>query len=230
MRLRATLILLACCAVSPSAHAKKDDDKYVNPERYHCVARSSTEIGETAARRELDGEGKLVSSTASWWPRREYREPGAQISAGWHIAPDDPERFVNGWFNGKIEVGTRKEPLVPRSKKLRMEITTHLEFGPLSWPPRGFASEFRKWNDYAYSTYGAKADWHDLYAMAKGAGQIFIIARDKDGKLLGSDKVELETLSKVESEVIRLSKEVFEMENDYKASCEHEEANNIIVV
>lgn len=229
MPLPARIAIIASLLLAGPTQAGEKPSQFINPERYRCVATTKTDLGETSARYELDGDGNLVSFFGSWWPLPPRYPGDARMQAGWRLSPTEPGKIMGGWFSGKVAVGTRDEPRIAKSAKFRMEITTHLDDGPLNWPQRGFASDFHKWRDYATSSLGVTADWDDLYAMAKGSGQLFIIARDKKGTILGSHRIEYDLLRQVHDEVVRLSQESAAMAADYRAKCEHEEANNIIV-
>lgn len=225
----ARIAIVATLLLAGPVQAGEKQSQYINPERYHCVASTETDIGVTSARYMLDGEGNFVSFFGSWWPRSRHYSRGAGLLAGWRLSPTEPGKIIGGWFTAKIDVGTRNEPRIPKSAKFRMEITTHLDDGPLNWPQRGFVSDFHKWRDYANSSLGVNADWEGLYAMAKGAGELFIIARDKKGTILDSHRIEYDLLRQAQGEVIRLSQESVAMAASYREKCKHEEANNMVV-
>lgn len=220
------LVLLITMIWAIPAEAKDRPAGFLNPERYYCTAHSDGIVGKLDANRELDGEGKPVTANVNWTAGDIVAGPAIMVA--WQVALDDPVHFPSGIFSGKVPIGTPENLKIGRSSKFRMEITTHSESG--WWKmPGAFVGQYLRWKDFA-SNLGVVADWNDLFAMARGAGSILIVARDKQSRLLGSHPVSYAMLEQARDEAMRLSIETHGMAKDYRNKCRHEAANNEIII
>jgi hypothetical protein len=202
-------------------------NKPVSNESYICEITKETSFGQIRASRTLDGEKRLIGSSASW---RSKPPPanGLSLAARWFSEGPSDVDFSTGVFSVDVDVNTPERRKLLQGKKFSFEITTLVT--SRGFTVGGIRNSPRRWREFAADIReNFITGWADIFAMSKGTSQLNIVARDQKNQALTSSSFDSSSLADAHEQAQKLSEEVRFMSTANIDKCEYSSGTEILI-
>lgn len=207
-------LLVACLALTSCAAARQDSPRMYAD--YECGATKTLVAGEIHVVRWLSSAGALSSTVVVWTPRM---PSGLLVTGGWQANPPAPVDFSRGLAMFDQTVGSSAKRGTPH---YRLELRARAE---PPWDGTGFLEGRFAMSD----TVRLSADWADVAAMARGAGRLFLVVKDRKGAMLSAQAIDRSAFEGFESAAAKLLTETADMVANYRTRCESIRTGDIII-
>ncbi len=186
---------------------------------YECSARTTLDAGEIRVVRWLSAAGALSSTVVLWTPGVPAN-PGLIVSGRWQALAPASVDFGRGL--AMFDWTVSNDPRRRRTSRYRLEL--RVRPGP-PWEGYGVLEGRFPLSDGVRLS----ADWADVAAMARGAGRLSLVLKDRKGRVLSATALDRSAFEGFEPEAERLLARTAEMAGDFRTRCESTRTDDIII-
>lgn len=192
-----------------------------------CHREVNSPTGQIEVTRTLDTEDRLIGISASWVYRMSVVPGDTALQAGWYGINGAELDLSSGSLGVDFDTGSAEAKQRLSGKRYTVELSTSARPDQGGFHLRGRADRF---DMFARSYPDVTLDWEDVAAMARGGEHLFIVARDKNGKLLRSVELDRSIFAKAVADVADLADQVRRDAADPAKNCRRETETNDIVL
>jgi hypothetical protein len=219
---RPLAILAACLALLSAATSQgRQPRMYAD---YQCWATSELAAGKLSVTRWLGPDGALSSTIVGWAPVLDA-SPDLTMMAHWEAHPPEVINLDHGlvMFDQKFDRSPGSK--MPRNGRGGYRLELRAQPGP-------------SWDGYARlegttSLQGGvrlSADWADVAAMARGAGAVILVLKDRKGAVVSRQRLDRSLFEGFPEKAKELLETTAGMTKDFRVSCRDMRANGDIVL
>jgi hypothetical protein len=212
MPVLAISMLFASTLAVTTGVATAKQKPYVPTPGYLCTVGKAFN-DEVWLTRRIDERGVQHDAHMDWKPRLgDIWQP--RVIGLWGSINDRPLDIDSGSLF--IEWGIKEDIFPRRSSPLKLSIELATRVRSQLWPRTPFHQPWRRNGSRTIET-----NWTDLRAYSKGADQLFVVLRDRRGKVFRQAELSPSVFAAGEKAIIEAMARMAAMSADYQKQCEH---------